>query len=126
MLRLVRQLVLRHGMDFDKRCAEDYSPISSAVRCAHLPVVDFLLEQYRAHGRLEKVLVTGCASTGIPLLHYCCVRDGSSDDDARRDVARALINDWGADVWTLSATACDSLAVGGDRPQCCARGFFHQ
>lgn len=80
MLRLARQLVLLHGLDLEALDKDGHTPIATAVAFAHLPILEFLLEQYRAHGKLEEVLEKACRGAGMPLLHYCCDMYHNSGD----------------------------------------------
>ena len=49
-MAFLRALVGR-GVDFNGRCDEDYTPLAMAIRMCRIPVVSFLLEQFRARGR---------------------------------------------------------------------------
>lgn len=112
MLRLAKQLILRHGFNIDPLNVHDITPICMALAYGQLPVVEFLLKQYRARGKIEDVLNGACKGGDMPLLHYCCEGDGGDIDEfVLVDVARALIRDWGADLWGVSTTPFASSAL---------------
>jgi len=74
MLSLARQLVQRHGLNFDTLDRHGYTPIVTVVALAHPPIVEFLLEQCRGRSRLEKVLEKACRGNGMPeVQEYGCV-----------------------------------------------------
>lgn len=111
-LALAEALVQR-GVDLDKRHDAGMTPLESAIRWSRMPVVCFLLEEYRARGRDPQEVLRGLVrrpplnerrGEPYPLLFLTIeafpgtIFNPISNED-KRDMMKLLVQEAGANIW---------------------------
>jgi len=102
LTRLVKELV-RRGADFFLWDDMHHSPLRTAAMHAHLPLVRFLLKQYKARGEseLERALYYPCGKKGFEYSLLGHVSEGFGNLNSLRHVATDcyLVQERRADLW---------------------------
>lgn len=115
------------GVDIDLRNARCYTPLCFAVSTCRMPVIRFLLEQFRSRGKEEQDvwrdlierLPLGLTLDPSPLI-FCAIRHNSLGKqiithEAKLAMVKYLVKDVGVDIW---AEAQFSYTDGEDIDHC--------
>jgi len=105
------QALVRRGVDFDVRLDAGITPLEIAMLFCRLPVVRFLLEQYRVRGREKRDMLRKVedrlpvdASGGRQSLLFRIIPQQKKSkfdikDEDKRAMVAFLVREAGADIW---------------------------
>lgn len=110
---------MQRGVDFDLRNERGVTPLAYAIRWSRMPLVRFLLEQYRARGRDEKEMLRDLLN-GLPYNLILAVISESTThkfpipEEDRRATLAFLVREAGANIWAeilIPHSPCPCLPI---------------